>query len=822
MLVASHRALSNLCKLVPELQDMQGDENIGFELPKSDSVRKKARARTSLGGKRLTLSLTTVKKRKSSPPRPQSLIDCLVLDIETAGIAALRSCSGNIERAELFSYWQADVLDIDLREIETRDKKVRSLEREKELLQSTKADKRAQLSNFAKQIDVLFSPIFNWDFEKGPMPQNIDAAAVLSVFKECFSAAYVNDWRNLVSLPEYQGHRKEEREKEIDKRMQKVAFHFLSIARVANQKHATDASMLFTWVAEADNKGYCGRGSATRTQNRIATDRNYALRILDNHMESYLKDFQEKQRTLMRELVWFVDNQQSNMKTKEQRADRHREGDVKATTLGAYKPHSQYEEKDNKAPRFVVLAPAKRWNRLYGSAFSSISVGAHASFTNEEFPCWLVNTCEQVENHTLTQQPHFCCVVQKNQVPQSWFREQGIPAPDDTDLGSFSFEIAEFRTEHDILTLFEESPLHLSSIRRAFFNSQNTEEQQLRFYKKKNDLRIMSMVMNYHDALEGLLNNRGQAIPYSNWQKDLSMSNQPHLWDANGNPRVNERCPLPSQVVDVSTKEGLQQMKLRLDALVGRAGPFLGPLGDGKEDTTQMVVCDEAIGSMFRASRHANMIKMYKGVVGDIEMAKLSLQQSMSVVPVVTEMHSQWHAAKTTLTSFWKSFIEVARNLLGYVGLNPDQEGKNEDQKKHLRGVLLRSGYSELVRGFHESDFFDETRGYRLNIHTKCIDEERYHQDWTRYLSRLREEKDFQLHQGLALLEELRDQYMYEDSVRWDLLECLYLVRKRPPEEQTWLRAVVYALISSRRSVCGTKIFIQGIRGLLRRIARRP
>ena len=165
------------------------------------------------------------------------------------------------------------------------------------------------------------------------MPQNIDAAAVLSVFKECFSAAYVNDWRNLVSLPEYYGHRKEEREKEIDKRMQKVAFHFLSIARVANQKHATDASMLFTWVAEADNKGYCGRGSATRTQNRIATDRNYALRILDNHMESYLKDFQEKQRTLMRELVWFVDNQQSNMKTKEQRADRHREGDVKVAFL---------------------------------------------------------------------------------------------------------------------------------------------------------------------------------------------------------------------------------------------------------------------------------------------------------------------------------------------------------------------------------------------------------------------------------------------------------------------------------------------------------
>lgn len=47
----------------------------------------------------------------------------------------------------------------------------------------------------------------------------------------------VKDWRNLVSLPEYGGHRKEEREKEIDKRMQKVAFHFLSIARVANQKH---------------------------------------------------------------------------------------------------------------------------------------------------------------------------------------------------------------------------------------------------------------------------------------------------------------------------------------------------------------------------------------------------------------------------------------------------------------------------------------------------------------------------------------------------------------------------------------------------------
>lgn len=124
MVVASHRALSNLCKLVPELEDMQGDENIGFEQLKSDSVRKKARARTSLGGKRLTLSLTTAKKRKSSPPRPQCLIDCLVLDIETAGIAALSSCSGNIERAELISYWQADVLDIDLREIETRDKKV--------------------------------------------------------------------------------------------------------------------------------------------------------------------------------------------------------------------------------------------------------------------------------------------------------------------------------------------------------------------------------------------------------------------------------------------------------------------------------------------------------------------------------------------------------------------------------------------------------------------------------------------------------------------------------------------------------------------------
>lgn len=391
--------------------------------------------------------------------------------------------------------------------------------------------------------------------------------------------------------------------------------------------------------------------------------------------------------------------------------------------MGAYKPHLQYEDKENTVPRYVVIQPAECWNRLFGLAFTTLNRDARASFSKENMPDWVVDSPREDLIHQITKLPIYRYRVQLNKVPTNWYVEQGMTAPSREDETTITFEIAEYTTEYDILVLLgHDSPLHVSSIRRAFYSREKTEKQQLDLYKKKTDLRIISMVINYHEALYDVTGTRGRSIPvFQNWQKNLAKSHQPHLFDEKGDPIQNIICPLPSQIQNVATRDGLNTVLLRVSGFTGRPEPYKGPLHDGREDTSQMIICDEAIASMIRTSKTDNIKNVSKGVVADAEMAKSSLQHTMSMVPVVTgmlsdgifiyaydiqtnffllfifvsitEMHSQWHAGKTINMGFWDSFIEAARNLLGYVGLNPEQEGKGEDDKKHLRGVLLRAGY---------------------------------------------------------------------------------------------------------------------------------
>ena len=212
-----------------------------------------------------------------------------------------------------------------------------SLEKKAELIEMSKKELRSNLKEFAGAIENLFKPVFNWTFLDGAIPKNVNSKEVLRVFVSSFPENYIEQWRSLISLADYRDHRCGKRDSEIDERMEKLAFHFIPIARIANQKFAVNASMVFTWIAEAHNHGYCGQGNTDRAQLRLCTDRDYALKTLDAHLEKYLEAFLEKQRLVMEELVYFVDNQQSSMKTKEQRADRRNEGVVKVLYLIARK-----------------------------------------------------------------------------------------------------------------------------------------------------------------------------------------------------------------------------------------------------------------------------------------------------------------------------------------------------------------------------------------------------------------------------------------------------------------------------------------------------
>ena len=54
----------------------------------------------------------------------------------------------------------------------------------------------------------------------------------------------------------------------------------------------------------------------------------------------------------------------------------------------------------------------------------------------------------------------------------------------------------------------------------------------------------------------------------------------------------------------------------------------------------------------------------------------------------------------------------------------------------------------------------------------------RYYRDWKQYLSGLLKMEDFQLHQALALVDDLTDQFMYDDAIHWNLVLLLFLLQK--------------------------------------------
>lgn len=217
-------------------------------------------------------------------------------------------------------------------------------------------------------------------------------------------------------------------------------------------------------------------------------------------------------------------------------------------------------------PRYIVRRPAEPWNRLYGLAYAALEPGAHASFASENLPDWLIDKCVCVGVHEKTQLKLFQSSVELNQVPQSWFLEQQqeFSAQGDT----VTFEIAEFSTEWDILALFpEESPLEISQIRRCPFTRDKTESQQLAEYRRRYELRLIAMVTNYYPALDDLSGVRSHAIPtFRNWQTNMSKRHQPHLWDGD-NPIRSTILPLPTQIIDPSTTDGLKKMLAKLSAL---------------------------------------------------------------------------------------------------------------------------------------------------------------------------------------------------------------------------------------------------------------
>ena len=203
-------------------------------------------------------------------------------------------------------------------------KKVKDLDRP-----TTKTGLRNELADFADKADELFKPLCEWHFLSGPFPDNINGAALLKILESCFSDGGINEWRAMISLENYRDHRGENREPYIDLKMQKLSKLFLTIARISSQKQATDAVMVFTWLAEA--VGVSGKAMENDTEDRSLLSRSYALEGLDKVLDLYLEAFYKLPVTEKKSMIWFLDNQQVGQNTGDgqQRVIRRNPGKIK-------------------------------------------------------------------------------------------------------------------------------------------------------------------------------------------------------------------------------------------------------------------------------------------------------------------------------------------------------------------------------------------------------------------------------------------------------------------------------------------------------------
>lgn len=154
---------------------------------------------------------------------------------------------------------------------------------------------------------------------------------MLDIFKSCFSDEFVLEIEGIISKEDYRQNRRDARKIHIQNKMEKVAVHFIHLARIASKKNAVKASKTFTLVAEAHSTG--GQGSVDSRVIGITVDRKLALNTLDDTMDDYLLAFEKEQQEKDDIHNWFMDNQQSKQNTTEQRVDRRSEGTVKVTSF---------------------------------------------------------------------------------------------------------------------------------------------------------------------------------------------------------------------------------------------------------------------------------------------------------------------------------------------------------------------------------------------------------------------------------------------------------------------------------------------------------
>lgn len=285
--------------------------------------------------------------------------------------------------------------------------------------------------------------------------------------------------------------------------------------------------------------------------------------------------------------------------------------------------------------------PPESWNRLFGLSYSELKPGTRASITPEELPSWLIDACSEPVLSPRTNLRIYDAHVLKCKVPVHWFSEQNHQPVARGDTTKVLFRIAEYCTEGDVLHLLgPNSPLTISPIRRCFFNPHHTEAQQLEIYRKETALRIISMVSNYHNALDGLGvtghdGERNRPIPhFRTWQKNEAMSHQPHLYD-HGKPVQNAVLPLPTQLVDPGTTEGLSTVVNRMQSVGGWDNvPSEGPASESSVDDPMLALADEAIASQIRAEKKRQIEKIYEGLSQpeDAPAAKKSLQLALSIV----------------------------------------------------------------------------------------------------------------------------------------------------------------------------------------------
>lgn len=125
-----HQVLIDLRDYINDMSD--SGSHLDNKRPRD--IKKQVKVRTSIGENvKLNIKLSTPKRAvsslrensKTTPPSPKLLKTCLIRDLRAAALAAIHSADDEKARLTLLLEWQAEILDLDLREINVLEKKVR-------------------------------------------------------------------------------------------------------------------------------------------------------------------------------------------------------------------------------------------------------------------------------------------------------------------------------------------------------------------------------------------------------------------------------------------------------------------------------------------------------------------------------------------------------------------------------------------------------------------------------------------------------------------------------------------------------------------------